>query len=91
MAGGLPGTREFKINPKCLVISGGLAGLYWILPPKNMSVLVGVYLIGGYVAVAYYDEYFSCSDRLSAETILHKPFGWLKPPVNPSTMTYGSG
>ena len=90
MTGGLPGTREFKLNPKCLIISGALAGLYWVLPPKNVGVVWGT-LIGGYVGIAYYDEYFSCSDRLSADTILHEPFGWLKPAVDPITRTYGSG
>jgi len=90
MVGGLPGTRKFEINPKCLIISGALAGLYWVLPPKNVGVVFGT-LIGGYVGIAYYDEFFSCSNRLSADTILHEPFGWLKPAVDPITRTYGSG
>jgi hypothetical protein len=89
MAGGLPGTRKFEINPKCLIISGALAGLYWVLPPKSTTVVLGT-LIGGYVAIAYYDEIYNCEQRLSADTILHEPFGWLKPAVDPVARTYGT-
>lgn len=88
MTGGLPGTGDLKINPKCLIISGALAGLYWVAPPKSGGVVLTI-LIGGYIGISYYDVFYNCEDKLSAETILHEPFGWLKPAVNPVTKTYG--
>jgi hypothetical protein len=79
MAGGV-GTRPFEVNPKCLIYSGALAGLYWYLPPKQPVVVVG-YLIGGYVALAWYDELYNCDSRLSANTILHDLTAMIKPAV----------
>lgn len=80
MAGGVGTSRPLEINPKCLVYAGGLAGLYWFLPPKQPAV-VGAYLIGGYVVLAWYDEIFNCDSRLSANTILHDLTAWAKPDV----------
>jgi len=84
MGGGVGTNRPFEINPKCLVYAGGLAGLYWFLPPKQPAV-VGAYLVGGYVALAWYDEIFNCDGRLSANTILHDLTAWAKPAVEDGT------
>jgi len=89
MAGGLFQDRPFEVNPKCLIISGALAGLYWYLPPKNPWV-VGGYLVGGYVALAWYDEMYNCDTRLSANTILHDLTAAIKPAVDSATGVYGS-
>jgi len=80
MGGGVGTSRPFEFNPKCLVYSGALAGLYWYLPPKQPVVVVG-YLVGGYVALAWYDELFNCDARLSANTILHDLTAMIKPAV----------
>jgi hypothetical protein len=80
MAGGVGTSRPFEINAKCLIYSGTLAGLYWYLPPKQPVVVVG-YLIGGYVALAWYDELYNCDSRLSANTILHDLTAMIKPAV----------
>jgi hypothetical protein len=80
MAGGVGTSRPFEINAKCLIYSGALAGLYWYLPPKQPVVVVG-YLIGGYVALAWYDELYNCDARLSANTILHDLTAMIKPAV----------
>ena len=87
MAGGVGTSRPFEFNPKCLVYSGALAGLYWYLPPKQPAVVVG-YLVGGYVALAWYDELFNCDARLSANTILHDLTAMIKPAV--VNGTYGT-
>jgi hypothetical protein len=87
MTGGVGTGRPFELNAKCLVYAGGLAGLYWYLPPKRPAVVVG-YLIGGYVALAWYDELYDCSDRLSANTVLHDLTAWVKPAV--VNGTYGA-
>lgn len=87
MGGGVGTSRPFEFNPKCLVYSGALAGLYWYLPPKQPAVVVG-YLVGGYVALAWYDELFDCNARLSANTVLHDLTAWAKPAVVDGT--YGA-
>jgi len=87
MGGGVGTSRPFEFNPKCLVYSGALAGLYWYLPPKQPVVVVG-YLVGGYVALAWYDELFNCDARLSANTILHDLTAMIKPAV--VNGTYGA-
>jgi len=45
---------KFNVNTKCLVIAGGLAGLYWVAPQKNWWVVVAILFVG-YIAIAWYD------------------------------------
>lgn len=86
MAGGVGTSRPFAFNTKCLVYSGALAGLYWYLPPKRPEVVVG-YLLGGYVALAWYDELYDCSDKMKPGA-LQPLTGWMKPAVG-ADGTYG--
>jgi hypothetical protein len=67
------------LNPKCLVFSGALALGYWYLPPKNPVTVIGL-LLGGYIALAWYDELYNCDERLQPG-LLDPVTGWLKPPV----------
>jgi hypothetical protein len=89
MAIGKDGT--FKLNPKCVLISGALVAGYWLLPAdRNLltAVLIGT---GSYIGVAYYDSYFDCSDRLSIDnpiSTLIPGVRFLKPPINWETRTY---
>jgi hypothetical protein len=82
---------QFKLNPKCVLISGALVLGYWTLPKeRNLlgAVLVGT---GSYVGVAYYDHYFECSDRLSIDNPISQWFPFvssLKPPIDYETRTY---
>ena len=46
-------------------------------------------LIGSYAAIAWYDEFFDCSDRLSIDSPLGNLFGWMKPKPDYRTRTYG--
>ena len=78
-----------KLNPKCIVISTGLALAYYVLPPKSPTVVLGI-LIGSYVGVAWYDDFFDCSDRLSIDSPLGNSFGFLKPTPDMETRTYGT-
>ena len=71
--------REF--NVKCVLISGGVVGAYYVLPPDRLWV-AAMLAVGSYVGIAWYDHTFQCEDRLisydSPWTTLTKPF---KPPV----------
>ena len=68
MAGGFGTGKPFSWNPKCVVYAGGLAGLYWILPPKNGVVFVG-YLVGGYWALSVYDTMFNCDAEIPQDVL----------------------
>ena len=82
-------TEGIKLNPKCIVISTGLGLAYLVLPPKSPAVFWGI-LIGSYVGIAWYDDFFDCSDRLSIDSPLGDSFGWLKPSPDYNTRTYGT-
>lgn len=77
-----------QLNPKCVLISTALGFGYWLLPPKNSSLFYAI-LIGSYAGIAWYDEFFDCSDRLSIDSPLGNVFGWMKPEINYETRTYG--
>ena len=73
--------REF--NVKCVMISGGVVGAYYVLPPNRLLVAAGL-AFGSYIGIAWYDHHFGCQDRLvsydSIWTTVTKSF---KPPVGP--------
>jgi len=77
-----------KLNPKCVVISTGLGVAYLVMPPKSPAVFLAI-LIGTYAGIAWYDEFFDCSDRLSIDSPLGNSFGWMKPAPDMETRTYG--
>ena len=84
---------RFKLNPKCVLISGVLVLGYWTLPDRNQRNLMGAVLVGAgsYIGVAYYDHYFECSDRLSIDNPISQWFPFvssLKPPIDYETRTY---
>ena len=55
--------REY--NEKCLLISGGIVGAYYILPPDKLW--VGAELaVFSYEGIVWYDSSFGCQDRLTA-------------------------
>ena len=55
--------REY--NEKCLLISGGIVGAYYILPPDKLWVGGGL-AVFSYVVIAWYGSIFGCQDRLAA-------------------------
>ena len=80
MAGGVFPGQPLSLNPKCIIFSLILAGGYWLLPHKSIPVLVAL-LYFPYLAMAWYDYQYNCSNRLNP-TIF--PFGrWLYLPFKP--------
>jgi hypothetical protein len=80
MGGGLFGTPLY-LNPKCLVFSAFVLGVYWLPHPKAFAhqILMGFLLAtSAYIILAWYDVLFDCNDRLKP-TLL----GWLSKPFKP--------
>ena len=71
MAGGLFDGRAFSFNIKCIVATLIVALNYWYLPARNPYVLAAM-LYMPYLALAWYDYYYSCDTRMDP-TIF--PFG----------------
>ncbi len=80
MGGGLFGTPLY-LNPKCLVFSAFVLGVYWLPHPKEYSHrVVSAFVLAtlAYVVLAWYDYIYDCNDRLRP-TLL----GWLSAPFKP--------
>ena len=80
MGGGLFGTPLY-LNPKCLVFSAFVLGVYWLPHPKAFAhkILMAFLLAtSAYIILAWYDVLFDCNDRLKP-TLL----GWLSKPFKP--------
>jgi hypothetical protein len=70
MAGGIFVDQPYHPNPKCLVFSFLLMLAYWFLPAtKNVFMLFAIFLIS-YIALAWYDEMYDCSQTLLSGTSL---------------------
>lgn len=81
MGGGLFGTPLY-LNPKCLVFSAFVLGVYWMPHPKHYYhkvVMAFVLATIAYVLLAWYDVIYDCNDRLRP-TLLGWLSGWAKPP-----------
>ncbi len=80
MGGGLFGTPLY-LNPKCLVFSAFVLGVYWMPHAKEFThkvVMAFVLATAAYVLMAWYDVIYDCNDRLRP-TLL----GWLSAPFKP--------
>ena len=71
MAGGIFPERPFAFNVKCIVFTAAIAGGYWWLPHKSVWVLVTLLWLP-YVAMAWYDYKYNCSDKMQPTIV---PFG----------------
>lgn len=81
MGGGLFGTPLY-LNPKCLVFSAFVLGVYWMPHPVAFAhkiVIAFVLATTAYVLMAWYDVLFDCNDRLKP-TLLGWMSGYFKPP-----------
>ena len=81
MGGGLFGSPLY-LNPKCLVFSAFVLGVYWMPHPVALShriVMAFVLATLAYASLAWYDVIYDCNDRLRP-TLLGWLSGWLKPP-----------
>lgn len=65
MAGGIFTNRPFSFNLKCIVFGFALVIGYWAAagPMVNFWLFPLIFILA-YVAMAWYDELYSCSDRL---------------------------
>jgi len=80
MAGGLFGTPLY-LNPKCLVFSAFVLGVYWMPHPVALAHrIVMAFLLAtlAYASLAWYDVIYDCNDRLRP-TLLGWLSGWFKP------------
>lgn len=71
MAGGLFPGYPFAPNWKCVWFTAILAGGYWWLPPRRPLILLAL-LILPYIAMAWYDYYYQCKQKLKPTLV---PFG----------------
>lgn len=81
MGGGLFGTPLY-LNPKCLVFSAFVLGVYWMPHPvayAHKVVMAFVLATAAYVLMAWYDVLYDCNDRFKP-TLLGWMSGWFKPP-----------
>ena len=80
MGGGLFGTPLY-LNPKCLVFSAFVLGVYWLPHPKAFShrILMAFLLAtSAYIIMAWYDVIYDCNDRLKPTML-----GWMSKPFKP--------
>jgi hypothetical protein len=80
MGGGMFGTPLY-LNPKCLVFSAFVLGVYWLPHPKayaHKSVVAFLLATLAYVLLAWYDYIYGCNDTLGP-TLL----GWISMPFKP--------
>ena len=80
MGGGLFGT-PLSLNPKCLVFSAFVLGVYWMPHAKHFEhKIIVAFLLAttAYVLLAWYDVIYDCNDHLKP-TLL----GWISMPFKP--------
>ena len=56
-------------NEKCLLISSGIVGAYYILPPDKLWVGAGV-AVFSYVCIAWYDSISGCQEKILRMIVL---------------------
>lgn len=74
MGGGLFGTPLY-LNPKCLVFSAFVLGVYWMPHAKEYShkiVVAFILATAAYVLMAWYDYLYDCNDRFGPTFL-----GWM--------------
>ena len=74
MGGGLFGTPLY-LNPKCLVFSAFVLGVYWMPHAKEYTHKVVVAFIlatAAYILMAWYDYLYDCNDRFGPTFL-----GWM--------------
>jgi hypothetical protein len=60
MAGGIYVDYPYHPNPKCLIFSSLIMGLYWFSPKNKNIYLLPILFIISYVAMAWYDYRYNC-------------------------------
>jgi hypothetical protein len=81
MGGGLFGTPLY-LNPKCLVFSAFVLGVYWMPHPVTYAhrvVTAFILATAAYILLAWYDYLYDCTDRFGPTFL-----GWLSMPFKPA-------
>jgi hypothetical protein len=60
MAGGIFVDQPYHPNPKCLLFSVIIMGIYWFSPINKNSFLLPIIFVLSYVAMAWYDYIYNC-------------------------------
>ena len=60
MAGGIFVDQPYHPNPKCLLFSAIIMGIYWFSPVNKNALLLPVIFVISYVAMAWYDYMYNC-------------------------------
>jgi len=81
MGGGLFGTPLY-LNPKCLVFSAFVLGVYWAPHATHLAhrvVIAFGLATAAYILMAWYDYLYDCTDRFGPTFL-----GWLSMPFKPA-------
>lgn len=92
MAGGIFPNYPFVLNPKCVVFSGIIIGLFFYSPPKmniHWQLFIAFLLfVISYVAMAWYDYKFECQKlALRRGTSKYSITQQFKPPTHTKSQT----
>lgn len=92
MAGGIFPNYPFVLNPKCVVFSAIIIGLFFYSPPKmgiHWNLLISFILfVVSYVAMAWYDYKFECQKlALKRGTSKYSITQQFKPPTHTKSQT----
>ena len=68
MAGGIFVDQPYHPNPKCLLFSAMIMGIYWFSPATKNSFLLPVIFVVSYVAMAWYDYKYNCDTLMYSGT-----------------------
>lgn len=95
MAGGIFPNYPFVLNPKCVVFSVIIIGLFFYSPPKmgiHWNLLISFILfVVSYVAMAWYDYKFECQKlALARGTSKYSITQQFKPPTHTKSQTDAS-
>ena len=60
MGGGIFVDQPYHPNPKCLLFSAIIMGIYWFSPVNKNALLLPVIFVISYVAMAWYDYMYNC-------------------------------
>jgi hypothetical protein len=69
---------QISFNYKCIVLSIFFGLFYWFAPSKNKWILAAI-LYFTYLALAWYDHFYGCTNNSLKPTFLYSFYGALKP------------
>jgi len=76
------------LNLKCIVFTAALASGYWLLPPRNKYVLLGLAYFP-YLILAWYDWIYVCKHNFGPTYLAHF-YSWAKPQSSSQIKIYNN-